>query len=158
MCAFPFNKTINVLVFILANVIIDIEPLLVMSFNLAYPLHGYAHTFLGAIIIGGLFGYLSFKSKKILNIIMKLLKLPFEFSMKQYICSGVFGAVLHLLFDAPLYTDIKPFYPLLNNPLYGLVFSSFMYGICLLLFILAIILYVYVIIKNKNSDSSLKIR
>jgi len=54
--AFPFNKKIDIPVFILANVAIDIEPLLVITLNLHYPLHGYAHTFIGAIFIGTLWG------------------------------------------------------------------------------------------------------
>ncbi len=59
--ALPAGKKINILVFILANVIIDIEPLLIMIFNFAYPLHGYAHTFLGTSIIGFLWAALADK-------------------------------------------------------------------------------------------------
>jgi len=50
--ALPLNRWIDLPVFLLANVAIDIEPLLVMTLNLSYPLHGYAHTLLGATLIG----------------------------------------------------------------------------------------------------------
>lgn len=58
--ALPINKKINIIVFILVNIIIDIEPLLVIIFNLSYPLHGYAHTFIGASIIGGIWGFIAY--------------------------------------------------------------------------------------------------
>ena len=45
--AFPLRGKIDIPVFILANVAIGIEPLTVMILNLSYPLHGYAHSFLG---------------------------------------------------------------------------------------------------------------
>jgi len=36
----------------------------------------------------------------------------------SYVWAGVLGWVLHVLMDTPLYADIKPFYPLVVNPLY----------------------------------------
>lgn len=149
--ALLINKKINILVFILANVIIDIEPLLVMVFNSSYPLHGYAHTFVGASILGGIWGLISYRFKNIFEKFMKLLKLPFGFSMKQYIISGVTGALIHVLFDAPLYLDIQPFYPLIANPLYGLISNLLMYKICTLLFVPAMILYIYAPKRYRNS-------
>ncbi len=50
--ALPLRKYIDIPVFIGANIVVDVEPLLVMAFNLNYPLHGYCHTFL----VGGLLG------------------------------------------------------------------------------------------------------
>lgn len=149
--ALPINKKINTLVFILANVIIDLEPLIAMIFNFSYPLHGYAHTFVGASILGGVWGFIAYRFKLIFEKILKIVKLPHEFTMKKYILSGVFGALLHVLFDAPLYMDIKPFYPLKVNPLYELISNPLMYRICVLLFIPAIVLYIYVITKHKNN-------
>ena len=37
--------------FILANVVLDIEPLLVLIMGLNYPLHGYLHTFIAAVVV-----------------------------------------------------------------------------------------------------------
>ncbi|MBI4844918.1 MAG: hydrolase [Candidatus Omnitrophica bacterium] len=157
--ALPLNKkTGNILVFLLTNVIIDIEPLLVIIFNFSYPLHGYAHTFIGASILGGIWGIIAYQFKTIFEKILKILKLPPIFSMKQYIISGILGALLHVLFDTPLYTDIKPFFPLAINPFYGLISHPSMYKICSLLFIPAMILYFWVVnryrkIKTHNRSS-----
>ncbi len=38
--------------FIIANVIVDVEPFLVLFLGLRYPLHGYLHTFLLALVTG----------------------------------------------------------------------------------------------------------
>jgi hypothetical protein len=37
--------------FLIANVIVDVEPLLVLVFGLDYPLHGFFHSFLGGAIV-----------------------------------------------------------------------------------------------------------
>ncbi len=151
--ALPLNKKINSLVFILANVIIDIEPLLVIVFNFSYPLHGYAHTFIGASIIGGIWGIVAYQFKPIFEKILKILKLPPIFSMKQYILSGISGALLHVLFDAPLYADIKPFDPIKINPLYGLISNALMYKMCSLLFIPAVILYFWSVNRYRKINT-----
>ena len=43
--------------FLVASVAVDIEPLLVLSLNLRYPLHGYLHTFLGRTIVAFLLAF-----------------------------------------------------------------------------------------------------
>ena len=37
--------------FIVGNVIIDFEQLIIISLNLNYPIHGFIHSFLGGIVI-----------------------------------------------------------------------------------------------------------
>jgi membrane-bound metal-dependent hydrolase YbcI (DUF457 family) len=140
--AFPLKRTIDIPVFILANVAIDIEPLTVMIFNLSYPLHGYAHSFLGAGLVGALWGVVAFKGKGILREAMHFLELKYETTITKAVISGILGAFSHVLLDAPIYTDIKPFYPLNINPLYGLVSQKAMYLFCSLLCIPAFLFYI----------------
>jgi len=150
LIAFPLNKKIDIPIFILANVAIDTEPFIVLVFNLSYPLHGYAHSFLGATIIGLVWGLLAFKGKDIIKNLMAKIKLPYQTNIKKCIFSGIVGALFHVLLDAPLYANIKPFYPLKINPFYGLISNSLMYKICVLSFVPAIILYVFATKKYKN--------
>ena len=42
--ALPLHRYLDVFVFVGANVVVDLEPLLVLTFHLNYPLHGYCHT------------------------------------------------------------------------------------------------------------------
>jgi len=148
--AFSLNKKIDIPIFILANVAIDIEPLLVIIFNLSYPLHGFTHSFLGAALIGILWGIIAFISKGMLQIIMRVFKLPYQTTIKKAIFSGILGSWFHVLFDTPLYMDIKPFYPLNINPLYGLVSHKSMYLLFSVLFIPAVTLYIYTVRKYKK--------
>ncbi len=150
--ALPLRRKLDVPVFILANVIIDIEPLLVILFNLSYPLHGYMHTFVGSFIVGSLWGSIAYTLRKPLGRVMHFLSLPYSSSLRISILSGAAGSCLHVLFDAPIYVDIKPFYPLSINPLYGLVSTPIMYLLCILLFIPAFILYFKAIKNIKTRD------
>jgi membrane-bound metal-dependent hydrolase YbcI (DUF457 family) len=65
--------------------------------------------------------------------------------------SGVLGAWLHVLFDAPVYTDIRPFYPLQVNPLYGCLSIDTVYVICAASFVPALIIYVFVAFVAKRA-------
>lgn len=38
--ALPLRRRVDLPVFLLTNVVVDVEPLLVLTFNLNYPLHG----------------------------------------------------------------------------------------------------------------------
>ncbi|MBN1794958.1 MAG: hydrolase [Candidatus Omnitrophica bacterium] len=141
--ALPLQRKLDVPTFILANIIIDIEPLLVMLFNVHYPVHGYVHTFIGSFIVGSLWGGMAYALRQPLGRLMRFLRLPYSPSLKADILSGAAGGCLHVLCDAPIYTDIQPFYPLKINPLYGLVSAAMMYRLCILFFIPAAILYVW---------------
>ena len=56
------RKRVHWPTFILANIIVDIEPLLVLVLGMmSYPLHGYLHTFISSLIMGSLLGYIMYK-------------------------------------------------------------------------------------------------
>ena len=48
----PLRRYMHVPTFIVASVILDVEPFLVLQFGLNYPLHGYLHTFLASLFVG----------------------------------------------------------------------------------------------------------
>jgi membrane-bound metal-dependent hydrolase YbcI (DUF457 family) len=74
---------------------------------------------------------------------MSLLRLPYAPTLKKMLLSGLFGVWLHVLFDAPLYLDIKPFYPLSSNPFLGLVSIKVVYSTCALLIVPALGIYLF---------------
>jgi len=61
--------------FLVASVVIDIEPFLVLSLNLDYPVHGYLHTFLGGTIVAFLLALAISKMRGALSPLMSFLKL-----------------------------------------------------------------------------------
>ena len=139
----PLRKYIHAPTFILANVLLDIEPLLVLITGLSYPLHGYLHTFVAAIGVGVAFGFVMFFFERTIHPLYRKLLLEPEATFKKshFIIAGVLGTMLHVLFDSPLYWDIKPFYPLTVNPLYGSVSSLEIYLLSVWMGILGIIFY-----------------
>lgn len=146
--ALPLRKYIDIPVFILANVVVDIEPLAVIAFNLNYPLHGYAHTFLIGTAVGIAWAIISYAGKDKLQWLMKYLDIPYDTNFKKITISAVLGVWFHLLLDMPLYFDIHPLYPSLFNPLFGLMTNFTMYIVCGISFIPAIVLYM--IVKRKE--------
>jgi membrane-bound metal-dependent hydrolase YbcI (DUF457 family) len=152
----PFHRQLDVPVFIAANVVIDIEPLIVLVFKPDYPLHGYAHTLLVGGMLGLLFGLAVYPFRRWIGLLMGFLRMRYRPNWGSMAISGMLGAWLHVLFDAPLYGDIRPFYPFQENPLLGILSPGSVYAICLVLFVPAVLLYVYLafVAKRGNVDDN----
>ncbi len=152
----PMRKWIHLPTFILANIIIDIEPLVVILLGLSYPLHGYLHTFIGALITGALLGIIMYRVEKRLGYIWRKLFLETETNpdLRMFVTAGISGTLLHVLLDSPLYNDIKPLYPLDINPFYNPDLTAIIYGACILMGITGIIYYIYIVIKCSSSLNS----
>ncbi len=108
---------------LIASVIIDIEPFCVVVFNASWPLHGFFHSFLGGSILAVFTAVVMHLLRNQLKKITAVFKLAQNSSFKKILWTSFFGVYFHIILDAPLYTDIKPLYPLQTNPLYG-IFSS----------------------------------
>ena len=91
--ALPFHRKLDFPIFLLSNVAVDIEPLLVMVFNLNYPLHGYCHTFLVGALVGVFLALLAFPFRDVIGIIMKFFRLPYKTTAYRMIISGVLARV-----------------------------------------------------------------
>lgn len=148
--ALIFRRAIDLPVFILANVVVDIEPLMVMIFQYNYPLHGYAHTFLFGGTLGILWALAAFGMRDFLKKAMNVFALPYKARLGRMLLSGVLGIWFHVLLDSPLYADIRPFYPSDANPLYGLLGDAAVYKFCMLCFIPAIGLYLAGVLRTRE--------
>jgi len=144
-----FNRFMNLTAFVIASVIVDIEPLVVLLFNLDYPLHGFFHSFLGGGIVAAALSLaviaLSGKIRKWTG----FFRIRQNFSKKAVCAASFSGVYLHILFDAPLYADIRPFYPLDFNPFYGIVSRGAVYDACGMLFLAGISLFLFMLFKGK---------
>lgn len=129
--------------FLIANVIIDIEPFLVLFFNLDYPLHGFFHSFAGGSIIAIVLAFFMVKMDKYLQNPAGILRLSQDFSSKSIWLASFFGIYLHILLDSPLYGDMKPFYPSALNPFFDNRILFDIYILCILLFITGVVMYGY---------------
>ncbi|MCX7001191.1 MAG: hydrolase [Candidatus Sumerlaeota bacterium] len=142
LIALPLQRHIDLPVFLLVNVTIDIEPLIVLSFNLNEPLHGISHTFLFSPLLGFLTALLCFFLRHYLVRLLAFFRLSYFPSFFNMVLAGVLGAWLHVFLDAPIYQDIKPFFPFKSNPLFNVLEPPTVYLICALCFLPAIFLYI----------------
>jgi len=99
----PLKRYIHVPTFVLASVLIDIEPLLVLVLDLDYPLHGYLHTLLFASLFGLALGYAMYMLERFFSPLYRALLLVPGNPMKirSFVAAGASGAVIHVLLDAP---------------------------------------------------------
>jgi len=139
--ALPLNKYIDIPVFILANVVVDLEPLVVILFGLNYPLHGLCHTFLIGTALGLVWGLLAYSARSFFKWLMQLFRLPYQTSTGKMVLSGILGIWLHVFFDAILYNEMRPFWPIASNPLYRVISYSVLYSVCEISCIAAVVIY-----------------
>jgi len=151
--ALPLRKYIDVPVFIGANIIVDVEPLLVMTFNLDYPLHGYCHTFLIGGLLGFTWGVVAHPFRGHIRKVMTLLRLPYSTSLWKMAVSGMLGVWLHVLFDAPIYYEMKPLYPLGWNPFLGTPETGTVYMVSALCFVPALVMYYVMVVRREAIES-----
>jgi hypothetical protein len=146
----PFRKRMHAPTFIIANVILDVEPLLVLLLGLDYPLHGYAHTFLMPILLGCILGYAMFLLEGLLRPLHMalLLESSQDLNLRSFLMAGISGTMLHVLMDSPLYPDIRPFFPSMMNPLFYPSLTSAVYDISFWMGILSLMYYVFLVIKS----------
>lgn len=135
--------------FLISSVIVDIEPFLVLLFNLNYSLHGFLHSFLGGSLVAIILSLLMIRIGGKIQKVAKLFKLEQKCSNRNIWFASFSGIYLHILLDSPLYVDIKPFYPLDFNPFYNILTGVEIYSLCALLFLGGFIIYLYKLIKGK---------
>jgi len=125
----PLRKYVHAPTFILPNVIVDVEPFLVLFLGLRYPLQGYLHTFFLAFFVGLTLGCSMFLLTRFFQPFYKtfLLESLGVLNLKSFMVAGVFGTMLHVLLD--------------SNPLYNPALSLEVYGFCVWMGILGIIFY-----------------
>ena len=140
----PLRKYLNVPTFLVANILVDLEPFLVLSLGLDYPLHGYLHTFIVGFILGLALGYVMFLLERTLRSLYKTLLLESNTTpkLKSFIVAGALGTMLHVLLDSPLYYDMHPFYPLSANPLLHSASSFEVYSFCVWMGMFGVAFYI----------------
>lgn len=148
-----FIPFIDIPTFILANVAVDLQPLLVMLGYIGPPLHGISHTFLGGTVIGIVLGIISIPLIPLYKTIFHRMKLPYNTTRLTIIISAILGAWFHVITDAPIYSDIEPLYPFFDNPVRQTLSYHFVAKFCLACFPPAFILLVFIWIKHSKKAS-----
>jgi membrane-bound metal-dependent hydrolase YbcI (DUF457 family) len=150
----PLKRWIDIPVFILANVVVDFEPLAVMVFGLDYPLHGYCHTLLIGGILGLLWGLAAYPFRPVWRFFMELAGLSYQPTLPKIMISGMLGIWLHVFIDSFLYQEINPFFPIMGNPFHAIVRYSRVYSICEASLIAAVVIYVWLVFRKLTKGQS----
>ena len=130
--------------FLVASVIVDIEPFLVLTLNLNYPLHGFFHSFLGGTLVAIFLTLTMLRIREKLSPLLAFFKIEQKISFKRILAAAILGIYIHILLDSRGYTDIQPFYPSTYNPLLttGILAGLDSYIFCIWCFIGAPITYI----------------
>ena len=144
-----FRRWLDIPVFLLANVVVDIEVLL----HNDWPYHQHAHTLLIGAALGALWGLIGYRMRGLFAKLMRLFRLPHKTSVRKAIISGILGVWLHVVIDAIYHWDLRLLWPYKKRVLYGLVQATELKAICATLFAAAILVYLTeVLLKNKADN------
>jgi len=143
------KKYIDLPVFLLANIVVDIEVLYWQQ----WPIHRVVHTLLIGAIAGIIWGLIAYPFRNIFSKLMQLIHLPYKTNLCKMIVSGILGIWLHIVIDAPYNWDINLFWPSRIKPLYGLISKSKMQLVCIAFWLMALIVYI-VLAANYNKEKN----
>lgn len=145
-----FRKYIDLPVFLLVNVVVDLEVLYWQH----WPAHRVLHTLLFGAVAGIIWGLIAYLLRNTFAKIMQIIHLPYETSLRKMVISGVLGIWLHIIIDAPYNRDIHLFWPSKIMPLYGLASKVNMEVICVVFWVAALIVYI-ITARNYNKEKNL---
>ncbi|KGJ96910.1 metal-dependent hydrolase [Colwellia psychrerythraea] len=127
------QSSFSLMVFGWTQIVMDIQPLIVLVSGEGH-LHGFTHTYIGAILIA-IFAALS--GKYLSEIGLKLLRISENkknISIAWWIVflSAFIGSFSHVLLDSIMHPDVEPFFPFtFDNPLLGLISVTMLHKVCL---------------------------
>lgn len=141
LLGYIFRRWIDLPVFVLANIVIDIEVVIVDLTGKYWPIHRLCHTFLVGTIIGAMWGYVAFLCLPMLTRLMKWVKIPYQTNAFKMVISGILGVWFHVLLDGIYHPDVRPFWPMQRNPLFGVLSHGQIKLICIICGVIFLILY-----------------
>lgn len=123
----------SLMVFGWTQIVMDIQPLIVLISGEGH-LHGFTHTYIGAIFIA-LFAALS--GKYLSEFGLKILKIsenntPISIIWWVAFLSAFIGSFSHVLLDSIMHSDVEPLFPFtLDNQFLEMISVSMLHKVCL---------------------------
>jgi len=114
-----------------SQVLMDIEPLIGILTGKPV-LHGYTHTIAGALIIGIVAALIG---KPVSAYALALLRVPhYSFTWLAAFSGALVGTFSHIIFDAVMHSDMRPWWPLSNaNGLLHIISIERLHLVCVAL-------------------------
>lgn len=149
-----FRKWIDIPVFVLANVIVDMEVVVIWLFGLGEPWHRYCHTLLIGAAVGVLWGAVAYPFRHLFKKLMQIFSLPYQTSLSKMVISGILGVWLHVLIDGAYHPDIKVFWPNKTISLWMMIQrhanKELIKDICFIFFLAAIVVYMIILVSAQK--------
>ncbi len=123
----------SLMVFGWTQIVMDIQPLIVLILGEGH-LHGFTHTYIGAILIA-IFAALT--GKYLSEFGLKILRIyendnPISIVWWVVFLSAFIGSFSHVLLDSIMHSDVEPFFPFtLDNQFLGLIPVLMLHKVCL---------------------------
>jgi hypothetical protein len=152
LLGYIFRKWIDLPVFVLANVVVDTEVLLVRLMWLGRPFHRLSHTFIIGAAVGAVWGLVAYLALPLMSWLMKKIRVPYQTNAFKMITSGILGVWFHVLIDGIYHYDVRPFWPMRKNYLWRLLSQNQVEWICIIC--LAAFALIYVISLKKQLTKS----
>ena len=148
-----FLKWVDLPTLLIASVIIDVEPILILVFNLPYPLHGFFHSFLGGFLVAIILILVMKFVRDYFTPIMEVFQVKQEVKLSGIIIGAFLGTFSHVFMDAPIYYDMNPFFPFQGNPFlidsaFANLYISIMCIYCFLCFLLVYLIKLSIQLTN----------
>lgn len=130
--------------FIVASVLVDLEPLMILVLGLPGPLHGFFHSLLGASVAAAMLAGVMLSVRGSLEPVYMFLRLEGDGRHRRFLVAALLGTWSHVLLDAPLYGDLRPFYPFGGNPFLGVdqYLGLGVYNFCVLSGVIGLALFI----------------
>ncbi|MBN1787064.1 MAG: hypothetical protein JW806_01565 [Sedimentisphaerales bacterium] len=141
LIGYIFRKWIDLPVFVFANIIVDVEVLLVNFLHLGRPCHRLGHTLLIGAVVGAAWGFVAYLGLPIISWSMKIIRIPYQTNVFKIIISGITGVWFHVLIDGIYHYDVKPFWPIQKNYLWRLLSKNHVKLVCIICLVIFLILY-----------------
>ncbi|KXH76986.1 MAG: hypothetical protein AM326_06010 [Candidatus Thorarchaeota archaeon SMTZ-45] len=142
---FPYIDFATIMI---ASVILDLEPLAVIIFDMQMPLHAFFHTYLGATIVAILLSFGIYPLRKYFNELVSFFGLKQKSSFRHILPASIIGTYSHVFLDSFLYIEMNPFFPIIGNPFVDLIAGGLVYNLCFSLGFLGFFVYLLRILLN----------
>jgi len=150
------RKYIDVPVFVLANVIVDMEVLVINLLELGRPVHRYTHTLLLGAATGVIWAIAAYPLRHLFKKIMQIIRIPYQTDLRKMVISGVLGVWLHVVIDAIYHWDVPLLWPSRARPLWRLLSQGQVKSICIAFLVAAAVLYVIIVVPHRKQNRAKK--
>jgi len=145
------RQKFSLLIFGWTQIVIDLQPLIVMI-NGEGHVHGFSHTYIGAIIVAFFAGI---TGKYLFEFFRKQFDLKFlaQMTFTLSLSSALIGTISHVFLDSIMHSDVEPFFPFSReNIFYHLISVTDLHNFCLLSGIVGSLIYFTVSFLNNRKS------